>query len=423
MLKRVYTYRTLSLALVVFLATSLKAGTDFQTLYDSAKQLKSIPLAEKVLQMAEESGNAEQLGKAHFLIAYYSNANKEYYKALNHYFSALEFYMDAKNYNRQLATLKNIGIIYRHGQFYEKAIEFYQDALALSIEIGDTTQLSRIHYNIARLHRLAGNTEKAKALYIDLIESREEIRIKKWVSNSYLELALIATDDEEDYLQAQLYLDAAVDIYDATNKNPEAELIELTRLNDMGYIKLLAGDLKGSKQVLYQALAQSTSLENNRRMLVKVYGNLGRAYEQAGQLDSSIYMFEKALSIVPEKFDKKYLVTAKLLYDYYKNKSSEKADYYTNQIYNYGDQLATMKSELMQASNEYQIRAAEYRRKLEQKMAQEKRELIRNVLIIASCLLLMAFGIRYYRHEKMKRKKRIRKILDGALFIAPGHRV
>ena len=131
-------------------------------------------------------------------------------------------------------------------------------------------------------------------------------------------------------------------------------------------------------------------------------------------------MYEKGLELEPlNKFDKKYIQTANLLYKYHRAKSPERMDHYHDLIYQYGLEFAKLKAQLIQASHEYQIRAADYRRELDLRIAREKRMLWWDIFSYALTLIVIASGISFYFMEKRKRRKRLRKALDNARIIVP----
>ncbi|MEM6814102.1 MAG: hypothetical protein AAF600_06865 [Bacteroidota bacterium] len=418
MSNRFFTHTIIALGLLLFIVSLPASGSDFQTVYDSAKKMRSIEIGERALEMAEINGDEQQLAKTHFLIAFYQNEKGMYYDALNHYFFALYAYRDARNYGRQIATLKNIGIIYSIGGFYEKAISFYTDAADLAKELNDISRLRSIQYHMARSYRLSGNYEKANDIYLSLIAEKEDIKNKTLLLDSYLELGHIAGMSLNDYEQAKKYFKDALSVYSPGEDGFESAQIK--SMNGVGYFQMLQGKLEIAKDLFYKAMALSKDLELNEPVLVNVYGNLGNIYEKSGLMDSSILMYEKGLELEPLKnFDQKYIQTANLLHNHYKTKSPEKREHYYQMVYEYGAELSELKAQLIKASQEYQIRAADYRRELDLRIAKEKRMFWWDIFFYALTLIVIASGVTFYYLEKRKRRKRLRKALDNARIIVP----
>ncbi|MEM8568934.1 MAG: hypothetical protein AAGF85_20920 [Bacteroidota bacterium] len=422
MSNRFFTHTIIVLVLLLFIVSPPASGSDFQTVYDSAKKMRSFEIGERALELAEINGDEQQLAKAHSLIAFYQNEKGMYYQALNHYFSALFNYKKTRNYGRQIAMLKNIGIIYRVGGFYEKAIAFYKDAEALAVELNDIKRKRSIKYQIARIKRLSGDYKEAKAIYLNLIEQSDDFKNKNILSDTYLELALISGTHEKDFRTSQEYLDLAVQVYEGeASTTSNAQFTKLTRINDMAHFEMVRGRVEASKELLVNALDQANpNLSINKEILAKICMNLGAVYRQLNKPDSSVAMYEQGLVFMPlTSFDEKYIETANLLYKHYKAKSPEKMDHYHNLIYQYGLEFAELKTQLIQASQEYQIRAADYRRELDLRIAKEKRMLWWDIFFYALTFIIIASGIVFYRWEKKKRKKRLRKALDNARIIVP----
>ena len=191
-------------------------------------------------------------------------------------------------------------------------------------------------------------------------------------------------------------------------------------MNGVGYFQMLQGKLEIAKDLFYKAMALSKDLELNEPVLVNVFGNLGNIYEKSGLMDSSILMYKKGIELEPLKnFDQKYIQTANLLHNHYKTKSPEKREHYYQMVYEYGAELSELKAQLIKASQEYQIRAADYRRELDLRIAKEKRMFWWDIFFYALTLIVIASGVTFYYLEKRKRRNRLRKALDNARIIVP----
>ena len=194
----------------------------------------------------------------------------------------------------------------------------------------------------------------------------------------------------------------------------------MTRINDLGYIHILEGEAGKSIPVFLNAIRMSTNDNLNQSILVKLYGILGRAYKEVGQLDSSIQMLEKGLTLAPlQSFEKSFIRTAKVLHDHYKSRSADKADHYVKLMFEFGDQLATLKEKLTNANMEYQIRAADHKRDLDLKVAQENRAFFWEVFSGVTGLLLLITMVWYHFYEKKARKKRLQRAINRSRIVVP----
>ncbi|MEM6734672.1 MAG: hypothetical protein AAF620_01260 [Bacteroidota bacterium] len=411
MLGRFSIYFVFAFNLSLFLPIAGKGGANFKMLYDSAKKYKSIEIGLVALDSAKKNDNVADIAKAHYLIAFYQNKKAMYYGALNHYFSALHYYGLSENYNRQISTMKNIALIYSVGGFYKKSIEFYQDALALAIEIRDNERAESIKYVMARSYRLDGDIAQAKSLYMELLEQPVQIRNKKLLVDICLELALISGTYEKDYSKAEEYLNRSVEL--EPKKDPYTiSYAELTRYNDLAYFKLMDGDLVSAKQLLKNGLAAVDQAAGFEDLLVKMYGNLAKVLDKEGKMDECVLMYEEALKVRPYmKFDNNYLSTAKFVYDHYKQNDAIKADKYAQLMYEYGKAKDQLQAELQKASQEYQILAADYKRKLDLKIAEQRQENIREIIIYSIFFICIVSSTVFIFFDKIQRRKRFQAAL------------
>ncbi|MEM7107814.1 MAG: tetratricopeptide repeat protein [Bacteroidota bacterium] len=380
--------------------------------------MRSIDIGKEALILAINNNDKQQIAKSYFLVAYYQSEKGMYYQALNNYFSALYAYRDAGNYGRQVGTLKNIGVIYSRGGLNGEAISIYKDAKDIAVDLNDIQRMRSIQYHMARSYRFMKDYDRAFEMYLDLVEQNDDFTDKKLLLDCYLELGYITSYNYKDYEKAIEYYQKAAGVYALGEEGYESGRVK--GINGIAYCEMYLTNYIKAKNLFYESLAIFDNLKGDKETLVMLYGNLGQLYQKTGDLDSSIIMFENGLRVEPlQNFDKTYIQTAEHIYNYYRKKSPQKREYYHQIIYKYGLELSELKLQLTKASHEYQVRAADYRRELDLRIARERRMFWWDVFFYGLSLIILATGATYYFLEKKKRRKRLRKALDNARIVVP----
>ncbi len=119
-------------------------------------------------------------------IAYYNLGQVE--KAIEYYEQVLAISREIGDRQGEGSTLGNLGIAYRALGQVEKAIEYYEQALAISREIGHRQGEGTRLGNLGIAYRALGQVEKARECYEQSISIFEDIKsphaetVKKWLA-------------------------------------------------------------------------------------------------------------------------------------------------------------------------------------------------------------------------------------------------
>lgn len=98
--------------------------------------------------------------------------------AYTYYFTALDNYDLAKNKDKKIGTLNNIGVIYLNLQNYDKALTYFEQALDSTVQQKDTILVASVLNNVAICYS-EKNPKKA------LRELNEGIKLSEKVNNQY----------------------------------------------------------------------------------------------------------------------------------------------------------------------------------------------------------------------------------------------
>ena len=86
-------------------------------------------------------------------------------KALDYYNQALLITQEVGDESGEATILNNIGVVYRTLDDNEKALDYYNQALLITQEVGDKSGEATILNNIGGVYRTSGDNEKALEYY------------------------------------------------------------------------------------------------------------------------------------------------------------------------------------------------------------------------------------------------------------------
>lgn len=399
-----------------FLSPPLQANRmDFQALYDSAKQTRSLSMAERALSAAQSTGEVAQLGKVHFLLAYLQEKKLMYYQSLNHYFSALNYYKQAANTPRQIDVLLNVGRIYSKGSFADKALHFFEDGAALAIEIDDKQRQGLLEYHIARLYRLMEKYDTALMKFTRLLPYLESIQNQQLICDSYYELGFIHAVYTKDYDLSEEYYNQGIRVF--LTENNAKKRATLVRLYSLGFIESKRGHKDEAKSLFLEALhLMATTNEVARKELYRevfdIHVNLGDIYKETNHIDSAMHMYDLAITTSDlRNFNKVFLEISFELFDYHLADNPGKASTYKKKILDLGQEHSELRLNLQRANDTYQVTAANYKYELEQQLLASRRKYIINVLLYSALILSLIALIGYFYQKERRRVMAARRLL------------
>ncbi|MBD2043965.1 CHAT domain-containing protein [Microcoleus sp. FACHB-672] len=143
------------------------------------------------------------------------------YDSLGQYPKALESYQQALAIAREIGdkagegtTLNNIGLVYDSLGQYPQALESYQQALAIHQEIGDKAGEGTTLNNIGEVHRNLGQYPKALESYQQALAIHQEIG-NKAVEGITLNNIGFVYNIQDKYSQAETTLLAAIEVWES----------------------------------------------------------------------------------------------------------------------------------------------------------------------------------------------------------------
>jgi CHAT domain-containing protein/Flp pilus assembly protein TadD len=132
----------------------------------------------KALKIGEEYGHKRVISTSQLGLALAHHNLSRFSQAIGYYHSALRLYEEARETNRVIQILNNLGVIYRVNSNYAKALELLLKCLRLiesRLESGsDWASLSRALFNIGATFLVQGNYDQAAAYGLRAVVAAEK---------------------------------------------------------------------------------------------------------------------------------------------------------------------------------------------------------------------------------------------------------
>ena len=174
---------------------------------------------------------------------------------------------------------------------YQKAKEYLEKALAISIEIGDKREEGNINGNLGAVYQSLGEYKKAKEYHKKALAIAIEIGNRIGEGSIYSKLGGVYFELRKNR-QAKEYLDKAVDVSLAIGDRK----LEAYATAGLAAVFASVNDYQKTKEHCEKALTISREC-GNRKFEAEIYLNLGNLYLSLGESGKAEDYLEKACSI------------------------------------------------------------------------------------------------------------------------------
>ena len=218
------------------------------------------------------------------------------FKSLGEYVKAREYYEKALAISVEIGDKKGEGTMYGLGTVFQslgeyvKAREYHEKALAINMEIGDKRGEGARYGNLGTMFYSLGEYVKAKEYYEKALKIQMKICHRKEQVTTYIMLATVLQALNQ-YRQSKSYCDEALAISIETG-DKEAEAHCYYREGD--FFQSL-GDKEKAKACFEKALAIACKI-GLRTLEASNYLGLGTVFQSLGDHDVAEEYLEKALS-------------------------------------------------------------------------------------------------------------------------------
>jgi CHAT domain-containing protein/tetratricopeptide (TPR) repeat protein len=192
----------------------------------------------------------------------------------------------------QIRTLSKIGLYYRNNKEYGQAADCFNQALAISVKVGDTHWQAIMHYSLGLTAKLSGDREAERQQYeagLKIFRAETDENSQFFIARTLYDLATLSRD-ENDIAAAIKFREEALSIFRQI-KEGDNELSALIKLAD-DY--RAAGNLNKSLD-LYTQLQKLYEARGDKRNLAYVVSFIAQVQNQKGDKRAAADSYENAV--------------------------------------------------------------------------------------------------------------------------------
>jgi tetratricopeptide (TPR) repeat protein len=381
------------------LAFQFKESNTDSAFYYATKAEK---LAHKIQDQNGLATASINQGNVYIILGKYNEGKKNFKRAQKIFQKLVDDDSDNKSYKSGLArSYASLGVIFSQESNYYEALENYEKALKLYIEIDQKSSISKAYNNIGIVYKSRRNNKKAIEYFKKALKIQEEIG-EQTLPVTMTNIGVIYFEDNN-LRQAYSYYNQAEKLFKST-KNTRGLALLYNYFGDY-YAKSKATDK--SEAYYKQSLDLYESLQNKFGASLALY-NLGTLYYNQQNYTEAMPLATKSLAYANELqiLDQVYH-SEKLMSDIYgaQNQPALSLKHYKNYIIA-RDSLNTMEStrkfDRAEMDFEYQKKEALYHEK-------NKREHMLLIFSIIGTLLLIGLIFVLINRHQVKRRLTLQK--------------
>ena len=214
----------------------------------------------------------------------------EYEAAIQQYLAAFE--IDKENRPQSAGVeLNNIGVIYKQGGDFERAIQYFEQALEWRRRVKNRTREAQTLDNIGQSYLGMGQFDKALAYLNEALPIRHEVRDQRGEGVTLSNIADVYMGEGQ-YGKAIEFFEKALPILHQAGAKEE----EANALAGLGGAYSMLSRYDKAAEILEQALFVAQQAKN-RQAEGAILNNLGQTYENLGKYDKAANTLNQALAI------------------------------------------------------------------------------------------------------------------------------
>lgn len=381
------------------LAFEFKESAPDSAFYYAAK---AEAIAKKIHYQNGLATAAVNKGNVAVIIGQYEDGKKNFRKAQAIFQKLVDDEPENKSYKNGLArSYASLGVIFSQESNYYEAIENYEKALKIYIEIDQKSSISKAYNNIGIVYKSRRNNAKAIEYFKKALKIQEEIG-EQTLPVTMTNIGVIYFEDNN-LKQAYSYYTQAEKLFKSTKNTRGLALL----YNYWGDFYTKSKSAGRAESYYRQALALYESIENKFGASLALY-NLGNLYFNQQEYGEAMPLAAKSLAYANELqiLDQIYH-SEKLVSDLYgvQNQPALALEHYKNYIIA-RDSLNTMEStrkfDRAEMDFEYQKKEALYKEK-------NKREHLLLVFSIVGTLLIIGLIFLLINRHQVKKRLTLQK--------------
>ncbi|REJ40695.1 MAG: tetratricopeptide repeat protein [Microcystis flos-aquae DF17] len=263
----------------------------YQTLADYYLELVTVYQQQEEQTNWNYAASLTSLGNVYYFLG-------EYQKVIEFYQQSLAITREIGDRGGEANSYDNLGIVYGLLGEYQKAIEFHQQSLAIKREIGDRWGEAKSYNNLGSVYRSLGEYPKAIEFHQQSLAIRREIGDRGGEANSYMGLgnaygSLGEYEKAIEFYQQSLAIERKIG-----NRKGEAY-----SYMGLGNVYKSLGEYQKAIEFHQQSLAITREI-GDRGGEAYSYNNLGIVYDSLGEYQKAIEFHQQSLAIFREIFDR-----------------------------------------------------------------------------------------------------------------------
>jgi len=374
---------------------------------------KGLELADKALELSRKVGYEKGIATA----LQNKGINLEYLarndEALKLQKKSLEMFQKMNDHEGVGESLINIGNIYLNKNNNKKGLELYFKALQIAEENDDKVRIVKLYNNIGDIYSNIGNLTKAEKYVLKAIEIQYSLNDRGGLTYPFTNLGRIYWQKGK-LDSALIYMNKA-NVIDLEFKNKRGIAFNATNI---GTIKLELHEYDEAKRLLGKAFLMCSELKDTAS-LAYIGQNLGLVAYHEENYSLAQSWFEQGLVFAEATGNSHdlYYAYTNLYYVHYSQGNTEKAMEYRHKYAMLEDSLVNQEAnkEIAELETRFETRKKEKEivnlksEKKIQKLLLVKQNQIKNVLLVAS-LIILVIGMIIFFMYRLKNKANIKLI-------------
>jgi len=395
-------------SLVNVLETQKLTADDQLDLYDricgiyvSSDIDKAIVYSKTGMVLAEKSKNRKKLLEFthHTGIAYFNKAN--YDSAFIYLDKALTMSIAAKDSNKELEIYASMGALFGAQNKFSIALEYFTKGMQLSEAIGNKRVYIRILNNMGVLHRILNQSDRAVYYLEKLLTIADELNDIRGKYKAYLELGNIYYQEDWDIDKALDYIFQVVELSRTTND----KRYEVAGLSSLALIYAgIFGEFEKAEKYALEGLYIAEKL-GDPGILMACRLALSSVYRGQGRYKECEIQALKVWEMDSTNLDSGREVTSNLVYANILSGNKNKAVYFLEKNNSIVKKITDRN--LHNAIADMEIKYETEKKEIRIAALEEEKKLYRWLGITGVAILLLVFGLLFFRHRVNIQKRKL----------------
>ena len=187
---------------------------------------------------------------------------------------------------------------------FDDALENYFQVIHWSKVAGLKERVGYSLKNIGNIFQSIEKFDKAYQYYFDALDIYEELDLKPEIINAYRSIS-ICKRKEGNFNESFKYAERALKLAKHSKNYKHINLV----YNSMGITYYRMEDYTKAREMYLQSIGEIENLDNETLVLSKAYNNIGETYRETGDLPQAKLYFKKALKMKLKTKDKNLIAS------------------------------------------------------------------------------------------------------------------